>query len=144
MKLFGVCPVVFPFKEKGFPRKSLCFCVVVLPLCLLKFIHSNIEFFPTGWTHDFKLGRGAGKKKKSLCFVFLVLVPCEILILWRKLTSGDGRVQHEEIKLLSWLSYSTWRSISYSTVTAPRIFFRWLLRNLNYTKFNKNRTSYIG
>ena len=39
--------MVFPFKEKGFPRKSLCFCVVVLPLCLLKFIHSNIEFFPT-------------------------------------------------------------------------------------------------
>ena len=47
MKLFEVRPVVFPFKEEGFPRKSLCSCVVVLPLYLLKFIHSYIEFFPT-------------------------------------------------------------------------------------------------
>ena len=39
--------MVFPFKEKEFPHKSLCSCVVVLPLCLLKFIHSYIEFFPT-------------------------------------------------------------------------------------------------
>ena len=38
--------MVFPFKEKGFPHKFLCYCVVVLPLCLLKFIHSYIEFFP--------------------------------------------------------------------------------------------------
>ena len=37
----------FPFKEKGFPCKFLCFCMVVLPLCLLKFIPSYIEFFPT-------------------------------------------------------------------------------------------------
>ena len=37
----------FSFKEKGFVCKSLCFCVVVIPLCLLKFIHSYIEFFPT-------------------------------------------------------------------------------------------------
>ena len=42
--------MVFPFKEKGFPRKSLYSCVVVLPLCLLKFIHSYIEFFPTNNT----------------------------------------------------------------------------------------------
>ena len=41
--------MVFPFKDKGFTRKSLCFSVVVLLLCLLKFIHSNIEFFPTSW-----------------------------------------------------------------------------------------------
>ena len=47
MKLFGVCLVVFPFKEKGFPRKSLCSYVIVLLLCLLKFIHNYIEFFPT-------------------------------------------------------------------------------------------------
>ena len=39
--------MVFPFKEKGFPRKSLYSCVVVLSMCLLKFIHSYIEFFPT-------------------------------------------------------------------------------------------------
>ena len=25
VKLFGVCPVIFPFKRKGFPRKYLCF-----------------------------------------------------------------------------------------------------------------------
>ena len=25
MKLFEICPVVFPFKDKGFPRKSLYF-----------------------------------------------------------------------------------------------------------------------
>ena len=37
--------MVFPFKEKGFPCKSLCSYVVVLLLCLLKFIHSYIEFF---------------------------------------------------------------------------------------------------
>ena len=47
VKLFEVCPVIFPFKEKRFPRKSLCSCVVVLPLCLLKFICNYIEFFPT-------------------------------------------------------------------------------------------------
>ena len=46
VKLFGVCPVVFSFKEKGFPCKSLCSYVVVLLLYLLKFIHSYIEFFP--------------------------------------------------------------------------------------------------
>ena len=39
--------MIFPFKEKGFPRKSLYSCVVVLPLYLLKFIHIYIEFFPT-------------------------------------------------------------------------------------------------
>ena len=39
--------MIFPFKEKGFPRKSLCSCVVVLLLCLLKFIHNYIKFFPT-------------------------------------------------------------------------------------------------
>jgi len=38
--------VVFPLKEKRFLRKSLCFYVVILLLCLLKFIHSYIEFFP--------------------------------------------------------------------------------------------------
>ena len=37
--------MVFPFKEKGFPRKSLCSCVVELSLYLLKFIYSYIEFF---------------------------------------------------------------------------------------------------
>ena len=47
MKLFRVYLVIFPFKEKWFPRKSLCFCIVVLLLCLLKFIHSYIEFIPT-------------------------------------------------------------------------------------------------
>ena len=47
MKLFGVCPMIFSFKEKGFPRKFLCSYVVVLLLYLLKFIHSYIEFFPT-------------------------------------------------------------------------------------------------
>ena len=26
VNLFGVCPVVFPFKEKGFPRKSVFLC----------------------------------------------------------------------------------------------------------------------
>ena len=25
VKLFGVCPIVFPFKRKGFPRKYLYF-----------------------------------------------------------------------------------------------------------------------
>ena len=39
--------MVFPFKEKGFPHKSLCSYMVVLLLCMLKFIHSYIEFFPT-------------------------------------------------------------------------------------------------
>ena len=39
--------MVFPFKEKEFPHKSLYSCVVVLPLCLLKFIHNYIEFFLT-------------------------------------------------------------------------------------------------
>ena len=39
--------MIFPFKKKGFPRKSLCSCVVVLLLCLLKFIHNYIKFFPT-------------------------------------------------------------------------------------------------
>ena len=38
--------MVFSFKEKGFPHKFLCYYMVVLPLCLLKFIHSYIEFFP--------------------------------------------------------------------------------------------------
>ena len=47
VKLFGVCPVIFSFEEKGFSCKSLCFCMTVLPLYLLKFIHSYIEFFPT-------------------------------------------------------------------------------------------------
>ena len=47
VKLFGVCPMIFPFKEKRFPRKSLYSCVVVLSLYLLKFIHNYIEFFPT-------------------------------------------------------------------------------------------------
>ena len=44
--------MVFPFKDKGFTSKSLCYCVVVLPLCLLKFIHSYIEFFPTSDIRD--------------------------------------------------------------------------------------------
>ena len=39
--------MVFPFKEKGFLCKFLYSCVVVLPLCLLKFIHNYIEFFLT-------------------------------------------------------------------------------------------------
>ena len=47
VKLFRFSPVVFPFKKKGFPLKSLYSCVIVFPLCLLKFIHSYIEFFPT-------------------------------------------------------------------------------------------------
>ena len=47
VKLFGVFPVIFPFNEKGFSCKSLYFYVIVLPLYLLKFIHSYIEFFPT-------------------------------------------------------------------------------------------------
>ena len=35
-------------------RVSTYFCVVVLPLCLLEFIHSNIEFFPTqSWVNKF-------------------------------------------------------------------------------------------
>ena len=37
--------MIFPFKEKKFPHKSLYSCVVMLPLCLLKFIHNYIEFF---------------------------------------------------------------------------------------------------
>ena len=37
--------MIFPFKEKGFPRKSLYSCVIVLPLYLLKFIHCYIENF---------------------------------------------------------------------------------------------------
>ena len=43
--------MVFSFKEKekGFPRKSLYSCVVVLPLAKI-YSHSYIEFFPT---HDF-------------------------------------------------------------------------------------------
>ena len=32
VKLFGVCPVVFPFKEKVFPRK---FCVLVCVIVIL-------------------------------------------------------------------------------------------------------------
>ena len=43
--------MVFPFKEKGFSYKFLCSCVVVLLLCLLKFIHSYIEFFLTPLLH---------------------------------------------------------------------------------------------
>ena len=42
VKLFRVCPMVFPFKEKGFLRKFLCTYMVVLLLCLLKFIHNYI------------------------------------------------------------------------------------------------------
>ena len=47
VKLFRVCPLIFSYKEKEFLRKSLCFCMVMLLLYLLKFIHSYIEFFPT-------------------------------------------------------------------------------------------------
>ena len=39
--------MIFPFKEKVFSCKSLCYCVIILLLCLLKFIHNHIEFFPT-------------------------------------------------------------------------------------------------
>ena len=39
--------MIFPFKKKGFPRKFLYYCVVVLSLYLLKFIYSYVEFFPT-------------------------------------------------------------------------------------------------
>ena len=39
--------MVFLFKEKGFPRKSLCYCVVLLLLCLLKFTVILNFFFPT-------------------------------------------------------------------------------------------------
>ena len=48
-----VCPVVFPFKKKGFPHKFLYSCVVVLLLCLLEFIHSYVEFFPTQLTYQY-------------------------------------------------------------------------------------------
>ena len=44
MKLFRVCLIIFPFKEKEFPRKSLYFCMVMFLLYLLKFIHSYIKF----------------------------------------------------------------------------------------------------
>ena len=37
--------MVFSFKVKGFPHKSLCSCVIVFPLHLLKFIHCYIEKF---------------------------------------------------------------------------------------------------
>ena len=44
--------MVFPFKEKELPHKFLCSCVVVFPLCLLKFSHSYIKFFPTILSHQ--------------------------------------------------------------------------------------------
>ena len=55
VKLFGVCLVVFPLNEKGFPCKSWCSYVIMLLLCLLKFVHSYIQFFSTCWTHRLAL-----------------------------------------------------------------------------------------
>ena len=58
--------MVFPFKEKGFPCKSLSSCMVVLPLCLLKFIHSYVEFFPiNGIRALVRLGAMAGEEGKT-------------------------------------------------------------------------------
>ena len=39
-------PWFFPSRRKCFARKFLYSCVIVLLLCLLKFINSYIEFFP--------------------------------------------------------------------------------------------------
>ena len=52
--------MVFPFKEKEFPHKSLYSCVIVFLLYLLKFIHNYIEFFPTGsnLAQKWKLSKG--------------------------------------------------------------------------------------
>ena len=36
--------MVFPFKEKGYPRKSLCSCIVMPLLFLLKFIYIYAVF----------------------------------------------------------------------------------------------------
>ena len=36
--------MVFPFKEKEYPRKSLCSCIVVPLLFLLKFIYIQAAF----------------------------------------------------------------------------------------------------
>ena len=45
MKLFRVCPVIFPFKEKEFPRKSLCFLCGCASAVLAKI--SSLYKFPT-------------------------------------------------------------------------------------------------
>ena len=56
----------FSFKKKGFSRKSLCSCMDVLLLCLLKFIHNYIEFFPTsGIRAQVRLGAMAGEEGKT-------------------------------------------------------------------------------
>ena len=49
VKLFGVCPVIFPFKEKGFLRKFLCFLCGCASAVLAK-ISSPLyrEFFQHG------------------------------------------------------------------------------------------------
>ena len=58
--------MAFPFKEKGFSCKSLSSCMVVLPLCLLKFIHCYVEFFPiNGIRAEVRLGAMAGEEGKT-------------------------------------------------------------------------------
>ena len=48
VKLFENLSHDFFLQKESFLCKFLCFYVIVLSLCLLKFINSSIEFFPTG------------------------------------------------------------------------------------------------
>ena len=74
--------MIFPFKKKGFPRKSLYSCVVVLPLYLLKFIHSYIEFFPNIME----------KKYAPLAFLVVKILILKILLVILMLGSGDSAI----------------------------------------------------
>ena len=46
--------MVFPFKEKGFPHKSLCSYMVVLLLCMLKIYSQLYRIFPNFSQHNYQ------------------------------------------------------------------------------------------
>ena len=59
--------MVFPFKEKRFSRKYLCSCVIVLSLCLLKFIHCYIENFSQQVVSECRFDWEQWLEKKERC-----------------------------------------------------------------------------
>ena len=81
--------MIFPFKEKGFPRKSLCFCVVVLPLCLLKYIHSYIEFFPTYGTTS-KIAKMFQDEVKHIYIYIYIYLEFKLSIVGTRFSTTQG------------------------------------------------------